>query len=45
MKRFLNGIEKEPKIDDLAVEYDLDEFVEAFKDYDQSVAKNFMIGV
>jgi hypothetical protein len=41
-KRVLNGIEKESELQDLAVEYDPDEFADAFKDYDQSIEEQLL---
>jgi len=41
-KRFLNGIEKEPEIEDEAVEYDPDEFADAFENYDQSIEEQLL---
>jgi hypothetical protein len=41
-KSFLNGIEKEPEIEDLAVEYDPDDFADAFENYDQNIEEQLL---
>lgn len=41
-KSILNGIEKDSEIEDLTVEYDADEFADAFENYDQSIESELL---
>jgi len=42
LKSFLGGIEKESEIEELANDYDPDEFADAFKNYDQSIEEQLL---